>query len=158
MQKNLKNNWNPCTWVLIWEYSARAIQWIPTQQGLDGFQKSLHSSALDKSSLSIGRVNTPRFWHWNNWSCIWQSTVIHGWFAISFLVASVLMSSPLRPSWPTWSSSINLVTSTTFTTTGSCWSAARRSAMRSARSSSEVTTPVPDSSPCTMTQSGQEHS
>ena len=26
-------------------------------QGLDGFQKSLHSCALDGSSLSIGRVN-----------------------------------------------------------------------------------------------------
>ena len=31
------------TWVLIWEYSAIAFQWIPIWQGLDGFQKSLHS-------------------------------------------------------------------------------------------------------------------
>ena len=50
-------NWNPGTWVLIWEYSARAMQWIPTLQGLDSFQKSLHPCALDKSSLSIERVN-----------------------------------------------------------------------------------------------------
>ena len=42
---------------LIWEYSARAIQWIPTWQGLDGFQKSLRSCASEESSLSIGRVN-----------------------------------------------------------------------------------------------------
>ena len=28
--------------VLIWEHSARAIQWIPTWQGLDDFRKSLH--------------------------------------------------------------------------------------------------------------------
>ena len=35
---NPKNDWNPGTWVLIWEYSARAIQWIPAWQGLDFFQ------------------------------------------------------------------------------------------------------------------------
>ena len=39
--KDLKNDWNPGTWVLIWEYSARAIQWIPTRQGLDGFLKNV---------------------------------------------------------------------------------------------------------------------
>ena len=53
----LKNYWNPIIWVLIWEYSARAIQWIPTWQGLDDFQNLLISSALDESSLSIERVN-----------------------------------------------------------------------------------------------------
>ena len=51
-----KNDWNPGTWILIWEYSARAIQWIPTWQVLDGFQKSSHPCALNESSLSIGRV------------------------------------------------------------------------------------------------------
>ena len=55
--KKLKYDWNPGTWVLIWEYSARAIQWIPTWKGLDGFQKSLCPCVLGKSSLSIGRVN-----------------------------------------------------------------------------------------------------
>ena len=45
--KNLKNDWNPGKWVLIWEYSVRAIQWIPIWQGLDGFQKSLHPCVLD---------------------------------------------------------------------------------------------------------------
>ena len=35
----------------------RAIQWIPALEGLDGFQISLLPSALDESSLSIGRVN-----------------------------------------------------------------------------------------------------
>ena len=57
-----KNDWSPCTWVLIWEYSARAIQWIPTLtwKGLDGFQKPLGPCALDESRLSIGRVNSNR--------------------------------------------------------------------------------------------------
>ena len=31
-------DWNPGTWVLICEYSARAIQWIPTWQGLGDFK------------------------------------------------------------------------------------------------------------------------
>ena len=38
-KKELKNDWNPGIWILIWEYSARAIQWIPTWQGIEGFQK-----------------------------------------------------------------------------------------------------------------------
>ena len=42
--------------VFIWEYSARANQWIPTWQGLDGYQKSLHPCAFDKNSLSISKV------------------------------------------------------------------------------------------------------
>ena len=37
--KTLKNFWNPGKWVLIWEYSARAVKWVPTWQGLDVFQK-----------------------------------------------------------------------------------------------------------------------
>ena len=49
----MKDDWNPGTWVLIWEYSARAFRWTPTWQGLD----ALHPCALDESSLSIGRVN-----------------------------------------------------------------------------------------------------
>ena len=57
MQNTLENDWNPGTWVLIRENSARAIQWVPTWQGLDGFQKSLRPCTLDESSLSIGRVN-----------------------------------------------------------------------------------------------------
>ena len=51
------NYWNPGKWVLIWEYSTRAIQWIPTGQGLDGFQIYLRSCSLDESCLSIGGVN-----------------------------------------------------------------------------------------------------
>ena len=49
MQRKLKNDWHTSKWVLIWEHSLRAIQCIPTWQGLDGFQRS---------SLSIGRVLT----------------------------------------------------------------------------------------------------
>ena len=56
-QKNLKADWNPGTWVLIWEYSAIAFEWIPTWQGLGGFQKSLHLCTLDESALSIEKVN-----------------------------------------------------------------------------------------------------
>ena len=55
MQKTEK--WlKPLHMVFIWKYSARAIQWIPTWQGLDGFQRSLCPCALNKSSLNIGRV------------------------------------------------------------------------------------------------------
>ena len=68
----LKPYWKwlkPWHMVLIWEYSARAIQWIPTWEGLDGFQKSLRYYALDESSLSIGRVksiiNYPKIAHVN---------------------------------------------------------------------------------------------
>ena len=52
------SDWNPDTWVLIWETSVRAIQWIPTwhSQGLGGFQKYLCPCASDESSLSNGRV------------------------------------------------------------------------------------------------------
>ena len=53
-----KNDWNPGTWVLNWEYLTRAIQWVPIWQSLDGFQKSLHPCASDKRSLRIWRVNT----------------------------------------------------------------------------------------------------
>ena len=30
MQKTWKNVWNSGTWVFIWDYSARALQWIQT--------------------------------------------------------------------------------------------------------------------------------
>ena len=43
-------------WYSSWENSARAFKWIPTKQGLDGFQKTLRPYALDETSLSIGRV------------------------------------------------------------------------------------------------------
>ena len=39
---------------------TQAFQWIPTWQGLDGFQRSRHPCALDESSLSIGRVREGR--------------------------------------------------------------------------------------------------
>ena len=52
MQKTLKNDWNPGIWVLIWKYSARAYQWIPTWQGWYGFQKYLRPGALDKRVAS----------------------------------------------------------------------------------------------------------
>ena len=56
MQKKLKKDWNLCIWVLIWEHPVKVIQWIPTWQGLDGYQKMLHPCALDESSLRIGNV------------------------------------------------------------------------------------------------------
>ena len=30
------------SWALIWGYSVRAIKWLPTWQGLDGFQKCFY--------------------------------------------------------------------------------------------------------------------
>ena len=53
MMQNLKNDRNPGIQVFIGECSARAIQWKPTWQDLDGFPKSLRSCALDLSSLKI---------------------------------------------------------------------------------------------------------
>ena len=53
---SLANKKIPDIRVLIWEYWARAFQWISTWQGLDGFQKSLRPCALDQSSPSIERV------------------------------------------------------------------------------------------------------
>ena len=73
MQKNMKNYWNPGEWVLIWEYSARAIQWIPTWQGLGVFHKSLHPCILDDSSLNIERVK------WMN-TCLW---LLSQWIVVS---------------------------------------------------------------------------
>ena len=62
--KNLKNDWNPDKWVLIWRNSVRAIQWIPTWQGFICFLKIYASLCLDKSSLSIiERVNSPSTTH-----------------------------------------------------------------------------------------------
>ena len=58
MQKTYKSTENPGTLVLIWEYSTRAIQWVPTWQVLDGFQKIFASLCLEEIGLSIGRVNT----------------------------------------------------------------------------------------------------
>ena len=55
--KSPENDWNTGKWVIIWAYSARVFQWIPTWQGLDGFQKSLRLCALNENSLSIERVN-----------------------------------------------------------------------------------------------------
>ena len=52
----MKSDWNPDKWVPIWEDPARAIQWVPTWKGLDGFQKSLPPCALDERSLRIGRI------------------------------------------------------------------------------------------------------
>ena len=34
VQKALKNDWNPGTWVLIWESSGKTTEWISTWQGL----------------------------------------------------------------------------------------------------------------------------
>ena len=46
---------------LAYRYSSESFQWIPTWQGLDGFQKSLHPCALEKSRPSIGRVKNDEF-------------------------------------------------------------------------------------------------
>ena len=76
IKKHLENNRNPGIWAHIWEYSARAIQWLPTQQGLDGFQKYMRPCALDESSLSIGSVKNgmtlkSSFWQGTFHAGIW---------------------------------------------------------------------------------------
>ena len=57
--KTKKYDSKPGTLVLIWEYSARAIQWIPTWQGLDDFQKSLHPILVlwTKVALALEGLN-----------------------------------------------------------------------------------------------------
>ena len=57
IQKGAKTLKIYAMWVLLYTYSARVIQWIPTWQGLDGFKKYLRHCALDKSRLSFRRVN-----------------------------------------------------------------------------------------------------
>ena len=49
-------------WLKPWHIGAHLIVlwWLPTWQGLYGFQKSLRLCALGESSLSIGRLNL--FW------------------------------------------------------------------------------------------------
>ena len=66
--ENMKNDWNPSTWALILEYLSRAIQWIPTWQSFDYFQKSLLPCALDKGNLSIGSFLSE--WVTNLWHLI----------------------------------------------------------------------------------------
>ena len=51
--KKLKNYWNPGTLVPIWEYSARAFQWIPTWHGLNGCQKYLRSMLWTEVALAL---------------------------------------------------------------------------------------------------------
>ena len=80
-------------WVPIWEYSTRAIQWIPTWQGLNGFPKILRPCALVENSPSIGRVNLELElggWLGNGlcvfqlgidwvWPAAWRSDVLMPW-------------------------------------------------------------------------------
>ena len=56
--KNLKNVWNHDKWVLIWEYSARAFQWVPTWQGLDGFQHFMHFFPWVKVASALQGLRT----------------------------------------------------------------------------------------------------
>ena len=44
------------TLALIWEYSVRAIQWIPRWHGLDGFQNFLYVSSMEESQEFIKGV------------------------------------------------------------------------------------------------------
>ena len=39
--KRPENDWNPGTWVIIWAYSLRAIQLIPTSLGLGDLSKTV---------------------------------------------------------------------------------------------------------------------
>ena len=70
--KKLKNDWNPYTWGLIWEYSARAFKWIPTWQGGDRFQKSSLPCPSDESSLIIRRVKSILASTYDFWQELWS--------------------------------------------------------------------------------------
>ena len=70
--KKMKNDLNHGVWVLVWEYSARAFHWIPTWQALNGFQNFLHFSPMDKSNLSMERINQKS---WQNNQLIIQELV-----------------------------------------------------------------------------------
>ena len=50
--------------VLIWKYAERAIQWIPTRQGLGGLQKALHPCTKVASALE-GLNHGPIYNHSN---------------------------------------------------------------------------------------------
>ena len=58
------HDWNPGIWVLTWESSARAIQWIPTWQGFQCFSLKRcvlvlwmkMASALDRLKCSLSQV------------------------------------------------------------------------------------------------------
>ena len=59
--KNLKNYWNPCIWVLIWEHSVRAIQWILTWLSLDSFQVFYILVLWKKVASVLEGVSMPGF-------------------------------------------------------------------------------------------------
>ena len=88
--KKTENDWNSGQWVLIWEYSVRAIQWIPTRQGLDGFPKSLYPCASDERRLSLGRVKAKR-----QRPDTWQATTAY-W---DCFVMAVFAFPPLTRRW-----------------------------------------------------------
>ena len=71
IQNGAKNYWNPGMWVLIWECSARAFQYIPRWQGLDGLKKIASlcfgwtvASALEwlKKFMNRYQIILHRFW------------------------------------------------------------------------------------------------
>ena len=66
MMQKIENDWNPGIWVLIWEYSVRAIQWIQTWQSQDGFQKYLCYCALNNGVFGLNHVFS------ENYSIIWE--------------------------------------------------------------------------------------
>ena len=50
--KKVENDWNPGTGILIWEYSERAIQWIPTWQKMTETLTQGYSSESTQRELS----------------------------------------------------------------------------------------------------------
>ena len=83
-----ENDWNPSKWVLMWEYSVRAIQWIPTWKGL-GFQKYLGPDAWDESSCSIGMVK----WLYPSFLCVqyFLSSILIYHITLFYMLSIILM-------------------------------------------------------------------
>ena len=55
--KKLKNDWNLGTWVLIWEYLASTIQWIPTWQISMVYKNICILELWTKVALALERLN-----------------------------------------------------------------------------------------------------
>ena len=90
----------PSKWVLICEYSARAIQWMPIWQGLDAFQH------FGNSMKVVSALEGLRLHLWTDWFCFYNPEakgITHRLFYVSSLntlwVSYPARRMKLRCSW-----------------------------------------------------------
>ena len=84
--KELENDWNPGKWALIWEYSSRAIQWIPTWQGFRWFSKIFAFLCFVRKKPRIRRVNLFN----NDFTCKEQGPVAPTWLRLKLRLKAQL--------------------------------------------------------------------